>query len=120
MTIEDRKKAQSDTHERRRLEKSRHEQKKKKDCEYQQRKREQERLQQHHDPLALLADVATQDRLLKELDNFEDAIQTIMGVDDADEDIRGTYTPPDEDVLGDFTDGFADDLDGGHDGMKVI
>ena len=117
---ERKKKARVERDVRIQLDDGRHEEKKRKDREYRQRKREQERLRKHDDPLALLADVATQDRLLEESDDFQDGIQTLMGVDDADEDRNGTQGAPDEDVLGDFADGFADDFDGGHDGMKAI
>jgi len=92
------------------------EQKKERDRLYQRRRREQARLCQHEDPLAQLADIATQQQYLDEenaRENAPGAIEPIMKMEEEPIDVAGTVEE-DGEVLENFGDGgFGGSDDGG-------
>jgi hypothetical protein len=96
------------------LDPDQHEKKKERDREYRRRKREQEKLQRHPDPLALLADVVTQETLLQEVDGH-DIVQTSSGVM-IEAECTEVYGHPEEDISIDWGDGVINGMDSN--GMK--
>jgi hypothetical protein len=98
--------------------------KKERDRLYQQRKRDQQRLRQHEDPLAQLANVITQQRYLEAENNAIEESTIIPPIIDDEYSIdMGGVVEEDGEVLENFGDdhgsgGFNDDYDGWDEGSN--